>query len=77
MHTKVTFIFILTLGLYLITLFTVPYVGVYLTYGAVPVIVITGFISYLTRPKDEPVPISTYERIKKLEQEIIDIDNRK
>lgn len=53
MHEKANFVFWITLVLYLITLFTVSYVGVYLTYIALPVIIISGFIAYVTRPKDE------------------------
>lgn len=66
MHQKITFIFLSTLILYLITLFTVSYVGVYLTYFAIPIIVILGFISYQTRPDnvDTKTPISKAERIK-------------
>jgi hypothetical protein len=45
-------LFLLTLGVYALTLTYVSYVGVKLTYVAVPVIVLTGFIAYLTRPKD-------------------------
>lgn len=45
-------LFLLTLGVYALTLTSVSYVGVKLTYVAVPVIVISGFISYLTRPKN-------------------------
>lgn len=44
--------FLLTLFVYALTLAYVSYVGVYLTYVAVPVIVISGLIAYLTRPKD-------------------------
>ena len=53
MHEKASFIFSITLILYLITLFTVSYVGVYLTYVALPVIIISGFIAYITRSKLE------------------------
>jgi hypothetical protein len=45
-------LFLLTFGVYALTLTNVSYVGVKLTYVAVPVIVLTGFIAYLTRPKD-------------------------
>jgi len=51
LYKKCEVIFILTLIIYLITISTVSYVGVYLTYVAAPVIVISGFIYYLTRPK--------------------------
>jgi len=37
-----------TLILYVITLVSVPYVGVYLTYIAIPVIVISGLICKFT-----------------------------
>lgn len=53
MHDKAEFVFFTTLILYLITLFTVSYVGVYLTYIAIPVIVVSGLIMYWTRPKEE------------------------
>ncbi len=52
MADKIEFIFWATLILYIITLFTVPYVGVYLTYVAIPVIVITGLICKFTVWKD-------------------------
>lgn len=52
MHSISTFVFYLTLLLYLITIFTVSYVGVYVTYIALPVIIISGFIAYVTKPKD-------------------------
>ncbi|TWU61314.1 hypothetical protein AYI74_20530 [Shewanella algae] len=52
LHDKCSAIFFLTLVIYLITLFTVSYVGVYLTYVAVPTIIITGFIAYVTMPKE-------------------------
>ncbi len=42
------FIFWTTLILYLITLFSVPYVGVYLTYVAIPIIIISGLICKFT-----------------------------
>ncbi len=53
MHDKAGFVFYTTLVLYLITLYTVSYVGVYLTYVALPVIVISGLIMYWTAPEDE------------------------
>ncbi|MDD5371875.1 MAG: hypothetical protein PHO62_00430 [Sulfurimonas sp.] len=48
MGEKAEFIFVITLILYLITLFTVPYVGVYLIYVAIPIIVISGLIAKFT-----------------------------
>lgn len=53
MHDKAEFVFVTTLILYLITLFTVSYVGVYLTYVALPVVGISGLIMYWARPKKE------------------------
>jgi hypothetical protein len=53
MHAKATFVFWITLILYLITLFTVTYVGVYLTYIAIPLIVLSGLIMKCTKPKPE------------------------
>jgi len=51
MHAKATFIFWLTLILYLITLFSVTYVGVYLTYGAIPVLIVSGLVMRFSTPK--------------------------
>ncbi|MBB1317229.1 hypothetical protein H5123_06215 [Shewanella sp. SR43-4] len=53
MHTKAAFVFWITLTLYIITLFTVSYVGVYLTYVALPVIILSGLIMKFTKPKPE------------------------
>lgn len=53
LYDKSSIIFWWTLILYLITIFTVSYVGVYLTYVAIPVIVISGLIMYCTAPKEE------------------------
>lgn len=53
MYEKSAFVFWVTLILYLITLSTVSYVGVYLTYIAIPMIVISGLIMKLTKPKPQ------------------------
>lgn len=53
LYDKSSILFWWTLILYLITIFTVSYVGVYLTYVAIPVIVISGLIMYCTAPKEE------------------------
>lgn len=53
MHAKATFVFWITLVLYIMTLFTVTYVGVYLTYVAIPLIVLSGLIMKFTKPKPE------------------------
>lgn len=52
MADKIEFIFWATLILYIITLVSVPYVGVYLTYVAIPVIIISGLICKFTVWKD-------------------------
>lgn len=44
-------VFALTLATYVLTLITVSYVGVYLTYVAVPVIIIFGMLAYFLAPK--------------------------
>lgn len=55
MYKISSFIFWAVLGLYLVTLFTVSYVGVHLTYVAVPVIVLSGLIMKFSRPcTDKP-----------------------
>lgn len=53
MHAKATFTFWLTLSLYLVTLFTVSYVGVYLTYVAIPLLVVSGLVMKCSTPKSE------------------------
>jgi hypothetical protein len=53
LHEKCLVIFLLTLAAYALTLYYVSYVGVFLTYVAVPTIVVTGFIAYVTRPNVE------------------------
>lgn len=51
MHEKAAFVFWSTLILYGITLATVSYVGVYLTYVAIPLIVLSGLVMILTKHK--------------------------
>lgn len=53
MHEKASLTFWLTLILYLVTIFTVSYVGVYLTYIAIPILVISGLIMKFSTPKSE------------------------
>jgi len=48
MGDKVEFIFWSILILYIVTFISVPYVGVYLTYVAIPSIVISGLICKFT-----------------------------
>lgn len=50
MYEKAAFVFWTTLGLYLLTLFTVSYVGVYLTYVAIPFIAISGLVMVIAKP---------------------------
>ena len=50
------FIFWSTLLLFGAVLVSAPYVGVYLTYVAIPVIVISGLIVWLTKPKPKKEP---------------------
>ncbi len=52
-YEKASFVFFTTLILYIITLCTVSYVGVYLTYITIPVIVISGLIMLINAPKEE------------------------
>lgn len=79
MHEKAKFVFTLTLILYLITLFTVSYVGVYLTYIALPVIVISGLIMYITEPKNDAIgqPDSKENRIEEIERRLKELDELK
>lgn len=53
MYEKASFVFWTTLILYLITLFTVSYVGVYLTYIAIPLIVVSGLIMKFSKPNQQ------------------------
>lgn len=53
MYKTFAFIFWTTLALYLVTLFTATYVGVYLTYVAVPVIVLSGLVMKFSKPRSE------------------------
>lgn len=53
MHEKATYIFWSTLILYIITLMTVSYVGVYLTYIAIPLIIISGLVMKISSPKEK------------------------
>jgi len=53
MHAKASFVFWITLILYLVTLFTVSYVGVYLTYIVIPILVVSGLVMKCSTPKPE------------------------
>ncbi len=49
LHKTASVAFWLTLVIYVFTLFMVDYVGVYLTYIAIPTIVVSGVIMYITK----------------------------
>jgi O-antigen/teichoic acid export membrane protein len=46
-------VFITTLLILVILISTLQYVGVYVIYLGVPVLLISGFLAYLTRPKNQ------------------------
>jgi len=48
-HSKATLVFFLTLGVYILIWCTVSYVGVYVTYVAGPIILVSGFLAWVTR----------------------------
>ena len=50
MYEKASYVFWITLFLYIVTLLTVSYVGVYLTYVAIPLIVLSGLIMKFSTP---------------------------
>lgn len=50
LHEKSQVIFFLTLAIYIGIWATVSYVGVYVTYVAGPVLLVSGAIMYFTRP---------------------------
>lgn len=52
-HSKATLVFILTLIIYILIWCTVSYVGVYVTYVAGPTLLISGFLSWITRPSSD------------------------
>lgn len=60
MYEKASYVFWITLFLYIATLLTVSYVGVYLTYIAIPLIILSGLIMKFSTPS-------------KRSQEIIDV----
>ncbi len=64
-------IFLLTLAIFVLTLMTVSYVGVYLTYVAVPVIVVFGSLAYFLDPKEVASTIQ-----KTPEERVLEIDAR-
>lgn len=53
MYQTSSFIFWITLALYILTLCLATYVGVYLSYFAIPVIIFFGLVMKLTKPKSD------------------------
>lgn len=51
-HNFFSFIFWLTLIIYIGIWFTVSYIGVYVTYVAAPVLLISGIFAYITSSKE-------------------------
>ena len=69
MHSKFLFISLATLALYILTLCTVTYVGVYLSYIAIPIIIIFGVLALMTKPKNgtlEAIIQATNNEMKEL-----------
>lgn len=52
LHDKSQLVFFLTLVIYVGIWMTVSYIGVYVTYVAGPVILLSGVLMFLTRPKE-------------------------
>ncbi len=52
-HKKASVIFWITLVIYVLIWLTVSYVGVYVTYVAGPVLVVSGAIAWLTSTSDD------------------------
>ena len=52
-HNKASVIFWITLAIYILIWLTVSYVGVYVTYIAGPVLVISGAIVWLTSSSED------------------------
>lgn len=71
MYEKASSVFFTTLILYIITLLTVSYVGVYLTYVAIPLIVISGLIMKFSKPNQQSQEIidTTKSTMEVLENE--------
>lgn len=49
-HTRSLGLFCLTLVIYILIWLTVSYVGVYVTYVAGPILLVSGIIAWLTSP---------------------------
>ena len=52
-YNKASVIFWITLAIYILIWLTVSYVGVYVTYVAGPVLVVSGAVAWLTSPSED------------------------
>lgn len=52
LHDKSVVVFWLTLAIYVLIWLTVSYIGVYVTYVAGPLLLISGVIAWLSEPND-------------------------
>lgn len=59
-HRKTKVIFWVTLAIYLLIWLTVSYVGVYVTYVAAPILVVSGVLSWLTLPSSKTEQTERY-----------------
>lgn len=71
-------IFWCTLILYLLTLASASYVGVYLTYVAIPVIVFSGLLAYWVEPKDSAPKVdkTPQDRILEIEARLKELEDQ-
>jgi antibiotic biosynthesis monooxygenase (ABM) superfamily enzyme len=67
MYNFFKFIFLGTLTLFVLTLIFASYVGVYLTYFAIPVIVVSGLLTYFLEPEITK-SVEVYSPQKRLEE---------
>ena len=51
-HNKASVIFWITLSIYILIWLTVSYIGVYVTYVAGPVLLVSGSLAWLTSPSE-------------------------
>lgn len=79
LHNFCLGICLVTLALYLLTLATVSYVGVYLTYVAIPVIIVSGLFAYWLEPKKREeelgVEKSPLQRLREIEKRLEELDS--
>jgi len=69
MHKLSLAVSLFTLAIYVLTLLPVSYVGVYLTYVAVPLIVVFGLIAYFSTPSQVTLnaPMTSEERVLEID----------